>query len=311
MRRTDFLIQAVREVSRTTANEDTTVPVLDATILQYLNDAKDRLQGLFIGLKNTQRPFLSEKILSVVANQEAYSINDRLAMNKHIHQVMYSYDGATANYAKLDKLNIVNRILDTSNQPSGYYVSNGRINLIPPPDASGAKLRVMYDRALDNLDKRRGQITVVTGLTATGFTSITIGTGPDESSNPNLSTIDYICINNADGDVTAYNIPVQSYVTGTDILTPRAGFTFQEGEVIAVGSYVSFGKYSTTHCKLPDECERYLVHYAAEAAMRQESSNDSAGQSDRLASIEGDLMKAFATQTGELQLFPTLNYQDW
>lgn len=311
MRRVDFLIQAAREISRTTANEDATVPVSDQTIIQYLNDAKNRLATLFLGLKNVQRPFMTEKTISVVANQAAYSIPDRVALNKHIHQVMYSHSGNASDYVLLPKLNTFNRDLDTTTYPSGYYVANGQIVLTAVPASSGGLLRVMYDRALDDLDKRRGQITVVTGLTSTGFTSITIGTSPDETSVPNLSTIDYVCVNDLDGNVKAYNIPVLSYVTGTDVLTPRVGFTFQTGETITAGDYVTFNKYSTTHCKLPDECERYLIHYAAQSIFQQESSGDSIVESQMLQAIEQDLVKSFATQTGEIQWWPTLNYQDW
>lgn len=312
MRRVDFLIQSVREISRTTANEDNSVPVTDGTIIQYLNDGKNRIATLLVGLKNVQRPFLAEQEISIVAGTSEYAIPDRLAMNKHIQQVMLSYSGQEADYVRMDKLNIYNREYDSVNYPIGYFVANGRINLTPVPNLTGATIRVMYDRALDDLDKRRGKISTVTGLTATTFTSITLDSSADETSTPNLSSIDYVCINDPDGTVTAYNIPVGSYDTGTNVLTPRSGFTFTySGQTIAVDSYVTFNKYSTTHCKLPDECERYLIHYAAQCVMHQESSTDVVTENSFLAGMEEDIIKGFGTQTGELQNFPTLNYQDW
>lgn len=311
MRRADFLILAVREISRTTANEDASVPVLDNTILQYLNDAKNRLSTLLLGLKNTQRPFLTEKTISLVGSQAEYSISDRMAMNKHIHQVMYSNSGLDADYVLLAKLNIFNRDLDASTTPAGYYVANGQIVITPPPSASVGTIKVMYDRAPDDLDIRRGKITTVNGLTSTGFTSIVLDSTADESSTPNLSTIDYICVCDADGAVQTYNIPVGSYNTLSNTLTPRAGFTFASGETLAADNYVTFGKYTTTHCSLPDECERYLIHYAAQSVMHQESSNDVVMQSQILQTMEQDILKGFATQTGEVQWWPMLNFQDW
>jgi hypothetical protein len=312
MRRVDYLISAVREVARNSPNPDSTVSILDNTILQYLNDAQTRLSTLFLGLKNVQRPFLTEKTISIVANQEAYSVPDRMAMNKHIHQVMYSSSGQAQDYVTLPKLNIFNRDLNTTTYPWGYYVSNGRINLIPVPSSATGTLKILYDRALDQMDKRRGQITVVTGLTATTFTSITIATSPDETSTPNLTTIDYVCINDADGVVKAASIPVGSYVAGTDVLTPRAGFTFvTAGESIAVGDYVTFGKYSTTHSKLPDECESYLIHYAAEACLHQESSQDVGFENASLTRMEDNILAGFKAQTGEIHWWPQLNDSEW
>lgn len=312
MRRIDFLILAARQIAHTTQNEDGTLPIPDETVLQYFNDAKNRLFTLLLGLKNVQRPFMTSVTIDVVAGTDTYAIPDRLAMNKHVHQVMWSFDGQETNYVRMDKLNIYNREYDSVNYPIGYYIANSRVVLTPPPNLTGAKIRVFYDRAADDLDKRRGKITTVNGLTSTTFTSIVLDSTADESSTPNLSTIDYVCINDVDGAVTAYNIPVGSYDTGTNTLTPRSGFEFiTAGETIAVDSYVTFGKYTTTHCTLPDECERYLVHYAAQSMMHQESSTDVINESAFLQQMESDIIKGFGTQTGEMQLFPTLNYQDW
>lgn len=311
MRRADFLIQAVREISRTEANEDSTKPIKDNTILQYLNDALERMQGLFISMKNTQRPFLAEKTISIVANQEAYSIPDKVALNKQIHNVLFSTTGNANEWLRLRKLNIVNRDFASTNYPTGYYVANGQINLVPIPSVSTGYIKVSYDRALDRMDIRRGKISTVTGLTSTTFTSITLDSSADETSTPNLTTIDYICICNVDGAVTAYNIPVGSYDTGTNVLTPRAGFTFASGETIAVDSYVTFGKYTTTHARLIDEAERYLIHYAAKCCMAQESSSDSLIEDEGLRAIQDDILRAFSSQTGELQEWPTVNYYEW
>lgn len=100
---------------------------------------------------------------------------------------------------------------------------------------------MLFEGKLDRLDKRRGTVSVVSGLTSTTFTSITIDTDADETSVPNLSTIDYVCINDAFGNVKAYNIPVSNYNTGTNVLTPGT-FTFQAGETIAVNDFVTFRK---------------------------------------------------------------------
>jgi hypothetical protein len=312
MRRLDFLILQAREISRTTANEDGTLPVTDNTVIQFLNDAQNRLQGLFLNLKNVQRLFFAEKDISIVAGQESYAIPDRLAFNKHIHQVMYSYSGNEEDYVRMEKQQLFNRALENSNNPLGYFIAQGKVYLTPIPNLTQAKIRVSYDRALDTLDIRRGKVTTVNGLTSTTFTSIVLDSSADETSTPNLSTIDYICINDQDGNVKAYNIPVGSYDTGTNTLTPRAGFTFvNSGDTIAANDYVTFGKYSTTHSKLPDECERYLIHYAAQSLFQIESSADVVSQNASLKDMEADIIRAYATQSAEMQLIPMLNFYEW
>lgn len=312
MRRIDFIINDVRSISKNDLNPDGTASISDSEILRYLNDAKARLQGVISSQNPSNHPFLVEKILSAVANQDGYSINDRIFYNKEFALVEFSPTGAVTDYTKLDKVSLFNRSTITSEYPEAYYIRFGKIYPVPVLSSSLGTFRILYERTLDDLDKRRGTVSVVTGLTSTTFTSITIGSDADETSTPNLSTIDYVCIVDKDGTVKAYNIPVGSYDTGTNVLTPFAGFTFlNAGDSIASGDYVVFGKWTTTHCSLPDPCERYLIHYAAESILHKDSSDDVVMQSNILQAIEDDIKKSFAGQTPEVQAIPQLYYGEW
>jgi Mg2+ and Co2+ transporter CorA len=69
MRISDVLITAARTISRNAANADGTKSISDDEILQYLNDAQDRMQNLISSQKNIAKIFCTQQIISVVANQ--------------------------------------------------------------------------------------------------------------------------------------------------------------------------------------------------------------------------------------------------
>lgn len=382
MRRSDFLILDARRISKNLVNEDNTVSISDEEVLRYINDAKDRLQSLISAQKANAKIFTTEKIISAVANQDGYSIPDRVFYNKEVQQIEFSASGNESDYVLLKKLEIMNRDTDSASYPSGYYRRGNKFYPIPVMATSAGTFRAMYERQLDDVDKRRGSISAVTGLSTTGFTSITIGSDADETSTPNLSTIDYICLNSVDGEVKLYNIPVTSYDSGTNVLTPRTGFVFEEtlttaqvnGNQVAVttitvdspgdfavgddvefinqatslivlrtvssvgstsigisgaavnvndndllyrnppvriGDYVTFHKYSTTHCKAPDACEPYLVHFAAESMLHKDSSNDIVRESSKLQAMEQQILGQIGSQTSEVQFIPELSPNEW
>lgn len=314
MRRIDFLITEARRLSRNMPNSDGTYAIDDETVLQFLNDAQDRLQALASASKISEKLFVTETIIPLVANQEAYAIPDRLFMNRSIHQVEFSADGTLGNYIVLDKIQTFNRDTNTAQYPVGFSIRGAQIYVTPIPSSSGGYLRIIYERSLDDLDKRRALISTVTGLTSTTFTSITLAASPvpDITSTPNLTSIDYISIVDISGTRKAYNIPVLSYDTGTRVLTPAVGFTFvKTGDTIEANDFVVFHKYRTTHSQLPDDCENYLIYYAAEMMLHKDSSTDVVKANANLARLEDVAVKAIQSQTGTLERIPQLNRYEW
>ncbi len=311
MRRVDYLITDVRRISRNQLNPDGTASIPDEEILQYLNDAQDRLQGLIGATKGVDKVFSAQATINLVASQEAYSIPNRVFMNKGIDLVEFSYSGSTTDFLPLPKLNVFNRNTNTDNYPYGYFRRGGQIFLTPVPTSSTGVLRVTFEKTLDDLDKRRGKVSSISGLTSTTFTSLVVDSTADETSNPNLSTIDYICIVDKDGNRRAYNIPVGSYVSGTNTLTPAAGFTFITGDTFSVDDYIVFGRWHTTHSQLIDEAESYLIHYAVESILHKDSSGDVAVQNAKLKDLEAAVLRGIVSQTSEIQRIPQLNFNEW
>ncbi len=312
MRRTDYLISTIRGLSRNKKNPGGDVAISDEEILQALNDAQDRMQNLLCANKNSAKIFSTQRIIPLVANQESYSVTDRVLLNKQLDSVEFSASGLLSDYVKLDKLNVINRDTNTSNYLIGYSKRGNQILVQPTPSVGSGSLRVQYEREVDDLDVRRGKVSTVNGLTSTGFTSLVLDSSADAYEDTTLpinwSNIDYVCVVDGDGKRKAFNIPVSSYNTGSNTLTPGT-FTFSTdvSETIVAGDYCLFGKYKTTHSQLPDSCERYLIHYAVLSLFHLDSSADFENQNLILKDMEKDIVLAFATQTSEVEHIPQLN----
>lgn len=314
MRRVDSLITAARTISRNSANAGGDFSISSDEILQYLNDAQDRLQNLISSKKNIAKIFATQQIVSVVANQEAYSIPDRVLLNKQIENVEFSATGNLTDYVRMEKLNFFNRDTNATTYPWGYFKRGGQLFLQPTPSTSVGSIRVTYERDLDDLDIPRGAITSITTGTSTGFAALVLDATADsyESTTPGWANIQYCSVVDANGGRKAFNIPVSSYNSGTNTITPSGGFLYTANDTqIAVGDIAVFNKYTTTFSELPDSCERYLIHYAATELFHRDASNDYSKESDILSQIEDDILKALASQTSEVQFIPQQDRYEW
>jgi len=316
MRRNDVLISQARLISRNNANSDGTYSISNEEVLQYLNDAQDRMQNLICSKKNIAKIFVKQQIIPLVANQEAYTIPDRLLLNKQIENIEFSSDGTLGNYVRLEKLNMFNRDTNTTTYPWGYYKQGGQIFLQPTPSSSTGSIRVTYERDLDDLEIPRGLVSTITTGTSTQFATLTLDSSADayETTSPGWSTQQYCCIVSPLGIRKCFNILISNYNTSTNIITPNpTPFIYDTvlDSQIAVGDVAIFNKYSTTFSQLPDACERYLIHYAATELMGIDSSNDYTKFKDKLAEMEEDILRALASQTSEIQYIPTTDRYEW
>lgn len=315
MRRVDQLILAARNVSRNVAGPTGSKAVSDDEILQYLNDAQDRMQNLISATKNVAKIFCVQEVISLVANQEAYTITDRVLLNKQIENVEFSATGNLSDYVFLEKRNFFNRDTNTSNYPTGYIKRGNQLLIQPTPAISQGTLRITYERDLDDLDIPRGLISSITTGTPTSFVALVLDSSANayESTVPGWSTQQYCCVVSPYGVRKAFNIPIASYVTGTNTINPTgASFTYTSRDSqIAAGDVAVFNQFTTTFSQLPDTCERYLVHYAARELFKRDSSNDFPKQRDLVDQIENDILTAMASQTSELQFVPQLDRYEW
>lgn len=316
MRRTDELITQARLVSRNGANADGTYAIPDNEVLQYLNDAQDRMQNLICAKKNIAKIFVKQEIIALVANQEAYSLSRRLLLNKQIENVEFSADGTLGNYVRLEKLNMMNRDSNTTTYPWGYYKQGGQIFLQPIPAIAGGYIRVTYEADLDDLDIPRAVISTVNSGTATQFATLTFSTLANsyESTTPGWSNVQYFSVVSPVGVRKCYNILTSSYDTGTNIMTPSPSpFIYDTSldSAIAANDVAVFGKNTTTYSQLPDACEKYLIHYAGAELYKKDSSEDYDRELERVEKMEQDILSALTSQTSEIQYVPQVDRYEW
>lgn len=307
MRRIDQLIDLVRERTRNlNFSRDSSGNILegisDNLILEYLNQAQDHLQAAILAVYPNE--FIAEKTPSIVANQEGYTIADRVFVNNKIVTVECRSTSNLSDYYILDQGTFRDR--DTDSGWPKYYIRKGSTILLNPiPSTSQGNLRIVYYRELDDIDIRRGTISSHTA-SATTLTALTLSTTGDDDIA--LADADYLCVNDRYGTVTMYNIPISSYASGTGVVTLVGGsFTFATGETIADSNYVTIGKYTTTHSKLPDNSERYLLLYAQKRILTTDESNTSVEEDAELIKIEQDIVNSFADESKDLEYIPILD----
>lgn len=291
----DYVGDIISNVRRDTRNEDvpTATSILgisDFDFLRYVNYGQENLQGL---ISNTNPQTFEVNIeISIVVGQDTYTIPDRVHADTRIVNVQYSPTGQVRDYRDLKERGISYRISENSSDPFGYTRQNGGLVLSGTPQRASSKLRITYERQLDSLDIRRGQITAASGSV------ITVGTNPDESSSPyNLTNTRYVCVSTPDGVVQLYNGAVSSYNAGLNEITLSAAIStyLVSGYTVGslVGSYVTLGKYSTTHSKLPDACQRYIELYCGMKAFGRDSSNDISIVKDELEIVLKQILNVY------------------
>jgi hypothetical protein len=141
---------------------------------------------------------------------------------------------------------------------------------------------------LDNLCTRRGVIASKTSTTITLSASSASLTRDDQA----LGAAEYICISDRFGVVKDYNVIASSYVSGTGVITIPSQ-TLSGG----AGDYVTVGRYTTTHSKLNEHCERYIRVYASKRMLSKDSSVDIISEDEELRTIEAEIIESYSNIT--------------
>lgn len=288
-----YIGDLISEIRRDTRNEDvptagSQVGIADNDFLRYINMAQEKCQAIAISAKSTSFNTFVE--VALVSGQMSYTIPDRVYIGEHILNVERSHSGLARDYVELTEKPLSARN-DYPGIPSIYIRQGGSILLCPIYNSSGGKVRICYERAVDALDIRRGTILDVSDSGAS-ISSIILDPQTDDADA--LQLAQYVCINDAYGNVTMRNIPVTSYDSSSGALTLKdAPYTYGAGESIAVGSYVTIGEYTTTHSKMNHLCEKYFAQYAAYKIFGRDSSNDLTTMRDDMKDALRDIMTSY------------------
>lgn len=304
MRRIDLLVTQSRKDSENQDFTDTT-GIDDESFLYWVNSAQERMQSL-ITAKNPS-VFEAEKIVSVVANQEAYALPSDIFLGTRVENIEFSETGLLANYRQLKQGRLLERISGIPGVPYFYIRRSSTILLQPIPQSSSGLLRITYQKKLPKLDKRRGQVGTVV-LTSDAITSLILDTTQLIDRDALLEE-DFITVVDRYGNIKMQDIPIDDINEASGTVTITSGFTFQSGETIAAGDYVLRGAFSTTHSQLPEVCERYLVAYMSWKAFKKDSNDDSQEGAQEMAVLEADIMESFSEPDTDVDYIPVLDNQ--
>lgn len=283
----DIVTYSVRPDSRNESYNSTT-GISQDDVLRYTNYGQERLQSLI--LATSPGSFQSEVIIPLVANQESYAIPDRLYAGERIVNVEYSPTGQVRDYYTIRERGISYRNTSAASFPSFFIRRSGYLLLNPIPSGANGSIRVTYERQLDTLAFRLATAGVVAGAVLNFSSEVT-------SFTYNLSNAQYVCVSDAYGNVMLYNGVVSSYIAGTSVTFAANVSTYlvtgyTTGNL--AGGYLTTGKFTTTHSKLTDPCERYLEMYpVAKMFGRDDAVGSRKAILEELEAIETDIVKTY------------------
>lgn len=298
MRRVELLLeQSRRSTENVEFSDDSGIP--DNEFIQYLNDGQDEIQGII----QNQFPdvFQRETTIDIVAGQEAYDIPSDAFLRNRVDTIEYSVTGNTADYYQLYKGWNMERLNGTSSNPEFFIRRSNQILLQPKPQGAG-NIRIVYQKALPKLDKRRAQ---VSSVTTSGQTILTLTLDSTQFIDDTaLLEENYLTIVDKYGATKAKGIPVSAINTTTGVVTIDGTHVMSTGESIAVGDYALRGKDSVSNSELPDICEKYLLEYMNLRILMRDSSVDSSELGALFQKLESTIKTAFAEPDGGPNTIP-------
>lgn len=308
-RKVDKLIAQVRRMTENNDFSDTE-GIETVEFLQYLNDAQHRLQSVITATHPTV--FVKEKLIDVSAGNQIVEMPDDALMNNKVTTVEYSPSGSDDDFYHLEPSHLKRRDTSVDGFPVEYIRRSGKLLLQPTP-SSGGTVRLNYVKRIFEFDIRRGKVL----SSSTSGNSVTSLFADTSIANPALDSDeiadnDYICIVDKDGTMLMRNIPIGGINTATGEISIEAGYTFEDGETIPVGSFIVTGRDRTTHSEFPQMCERYFIAYAAWKILKRDSSVDFSEQQAELLNMEQEIVNSFADIEDDVRSIPILNaWEDW
>lgn len=307
MRQLELLITQVRRSTENIEFSDN-AGIGDDEIVQYFNDAQDELQAEISVL--SPAVFQAEKVLSSVADQEAYAIPDDAFLGNRLDMVEYSRGPSANRYAVVKQGHLHERLSGSvSGVPSYYIRRSGEILLQPKPNVSSDSIRVTYQKKLPRLDIRSGTVSAVTldsGTKTITALTLDITAVLDKEA---LEEEGFITIVTSNGSQQMRRIPIDSIDDATGIVSVTAGFTYETGETIAIGNFAIRGEESTTHSQLPANCERFLVDYTRMRVLQRDSSNDAVEAAALVAREKQSIIRSFSEPDRDVDYIPILDDQ--
>lgn len=290
------IAQAREECAETDYSATNGVP--QATPLGAARDAVIHVQNqLYLA---APRIFDVIGYLTPVQNQIEYTLPENAYIEAAIAAIEYSPNGDSSQYSKLTMTDYGYRNGGVGTPTLFTPYGDGKVIIDPAPNVSGGLFRVVYGALKDAPDLRRGKIEAVElNGGATAFVTVTLA-ADDSLDVTTLQQNEWICVNDVSGNVTYYNIHYSGYDTATRKLTfdltPAVG-----SGAIAVGSYVTVGKYTTTHIKLNPIADPVVMAFIRRRLYLQKSSEDKTAEEDNIAAFTKEMVAVYKRQIRTLK----------
>lgn len=227
--------------------------IQDSFFIVALNKAHKNIQRYLV--TEAAEPFAAYKDYAGVAGQLAYNLPSDIFSTNLVYDVRYSSTGLEADLCDpLEKMHY--REYGSGGSPYKWMVDGNILYLDQAPTTSGGLIRIRYERALNKLDIRRGQVSNVGGVITLSVLEVDTSTD-DESA---FATAEYLTTVDNFGTITCRNIQVNGYnsTTGAFTVVPK---DYETGEGISSGNWVLLGNSSSTHFQLPDCFEDYYIDF--------------------------------------------------
>lgn len=284
MRRIDYLIKD----ARLSTNTQDTDAITDYLCTHFLNKAQSFIQSALFVQNNESKIFRSEVTFYLVPGIDSYQLPFDVYAKNSINNVSYIVDSGIARYySNIPCISEKNR-----GGAHGYFTSDNKIIFSPVP-VQGHKVSISYNRKLPTLSKRYGKI-----ATVNANTSLILDTGYELMTNID----DFFSVVDKDGKVIRSGIEVDQ-TTNTLLVSDTTD--------ILVGHYVVPGAYSTTHCKLPDECEDAIISALQKFIVARMSSNDLPMEKMFSDEFIQSVAALFAENDGDAMMPPVTEFTEW
>ena len=289
MRNLSILITQARRATENLEFSDS-VGITDNEFIQYANDAQDELEAQIS--KANADVNIEKTYIDCVQGQEDYLLPDDTLLHTKLAHVLWSPNGSESQFRALQQ-GRPSEIISTYTGSPSFYVRLGQtVKVIPAPQASSSKLKIYYQQKLPRLEVQAGKVGAVT-TSGNTITALTLDSGFSAYDKDTLLEEGFVTICDASGNVKMKAIPITDIDDTTLDVTVDPSFVFEDGETIAVGDFVLRGKRSTSHCSLPDICERYLLAYMQWRILKRDSSNDAIEQKDEMQMMLASIVDAY------------------
>jgi hypothetical protein len=295
--RAELLIREIRQKSgHQTYDYQSGIQQRDMVL--YLNDAQDRLTNLI--MQEHGSTLKKSSTISIVAGTASYTLPTDVYLGHNIVKVEYT---TTGNYQDAVVLNLRTSREEVSVRgfPDSYFVRDGFIILSMIPNQAG-QIRIEYQYVIPQLGIRVGQITAFTD----GFQYTPAITAPLQEQIFDMQNgfVDFVSVVDSSGTIICPGIAFTSYDATTNTFTLAT-----PASTIAVGQYVVFGKYASTHSMLPQPAKRYLIEYAVARCQTSDSNAlETQMTSPYVQGIEAEVLDAYAVLEEDIMSIPVLDY---